>query len=267
MLTPKNIDTISTVSDQLLIQFFGDNFIALSIKNNLLDASISGKIEELALPENIEMLSSLDIEVVKVAFDSNIFTLVPDELFDENKLGDYLLFNNAVSFAERLLFNPIKDLETSISFAFSFHKINLIQNIFPKIKFYHSFLPFWNFVNGLGNKEFKNILFMQIGQDSYEIMHSTGGQLEYYNRFNFNNLDEFIYYPLFISEQLNLDANKTKIVVIGNTEGNEEYLSELNKYFKELEIVEESELGFLFSNISTTIIPEISSTLYLSQCE
>src|SRR5690606_24247613 len=71
-----------------------------------------------------------------------------------------------------------------------------------------------------------------------EIAFLVDGSLQLYNRFDFENADQFIYFPLFVCKQLGLDPAETPLVLFGVIDESSELYKRLYACFRHVDFGE-----------------------------
>lgn len=152
---------------------------------------------------------------VLVLHDNNMNTFVPTDLFDETALGSYLQYNTKVFptdyfdhdsvgaskmeniYVPYVIFNNYL-LDQFGSFDFQHIHTNLVQHLIHK---------------SVGNNTIE--FFVHIGDYHFEIVLLKNKQLQFFNTYDYQKPDDFIYYILFVFEQLKLDPNEQLIQLVG----------------------------------------------------
>lgn len=160
-----------------------------------------------------ELKDSYD-EVV-VLHDNSFNTLVPNALFDENYPGSYLQYNTRVFEAD--------------FFAWDVLPVYAMTNVYVPLMNVNNFL-----IERLGTFEYKNtnsilveklldasvnidekLVYAHIQDTHFEIVVTHNQKLLLYNSFEYSTPEDFLYYLLFTMEQLNLNPETAKILLLG----------------------------------------------------
>lgn len=242
-ITEKNYKKLT-----LQVTLNGFSFCVIDTLNNKIvalkeidfnDYPTSSKVEELywkAFNENQELTENYD--EVLVLHDSNLDTFVPSPLFDEDFLGSYLQYNTKV-------------FETDF---FAFDSL-------PNYEMYHVFIPYVNINNYLLDQfttfnykhvntilvskllEFsKNIdekqVFVHFSKNKFEIIVVQNQKLLLFNSFDFVTKEDFIYYLLFTTEQLNLNPEHFKVQLLGLISEDSELFEIAYKYVRNVSLLD-----------------------------
>lgn len=189
-------------------------------------------------------LSILDDELlqqtyakIKVALPSQKQTILPNEIFDPSYLKEYarlnfgedntgILTNHLVNLPAKLLYMPEKDLLSDANI------------YFQGASFYYNGTPLLEGVLKQNQNSSKSVVYIYVDKEYLDIIFVNQGKLQLYNRFNYNSLEEFLYYPSFIFQQLGLDRARTEVVLLGMIDINSDSYQQLSKYFKYIEFGE-----------------------------
>ena len=161
-----------------------------------------------------ELKNSYD-EIV-VLHDNSFNTFVPNALFDENYPGSYLQYNTRVFEAD--------------FFAWDALPVYTMTNVYIPLMNVNNFL-----VERLGAFDYKNTntilveklldasvniddkqVFAHLQETHFEIVVVHNQKLLLYNSFEYSSPEDFLYYLLFTMEQLSLNPETAKILLLGN---------------------------------------------------
>lgn len=152
---------------------------------------------------------------ITVIHENEWSTLVPKPLFDKEHIADYLKFNTKILKTDFITFDDISQNE-SINVYVPFTNIN--NYLFDKFgsftyKHYSTILIEHILTQEKHNKSPK--VYANINANTFEIVVVTNGKLVLYNTFNYQSKEDFIYYTLFVYEQLQLNPDVIEIVFLG----------------------------------------------------
>ena len=151
-----------------------------------------------------------------IIHENELFTLVPKALFNKNSLADYLKFNAKILKSDLVAYDQI-DINESVnvyvpyvninnfifetlgSFTFKHISSVLIQNILEIEK--HSQIP---------------KLYVNVNKQNFEILVTHKVKLIFFNTFEYNTKEDFIYYILFTAEQLELNPETLNLIFVGD---------------------------------------------------
>lgn len=193
----------------------------------LLDILKDQYTTEIALQQNFK-----SVQVVHV---SELATIVPKSLFDKDNLADYLKFNSKILKSDFIAYDTI-ETNNSISVYVPYINVNnFIYDQFGSFTYQHVSTILINQILNV-EKHSKEVLFyLHVYEGYFQTILVDHGALKLYNAFEFNSKEDFIYYVLFTIEQLQLDPETVKLVLIGDIYEHDELYSILYKYIRYVE--------------------------------
>ena len=75
-------------------------------------------------------------------------------------------------------------------------------------------------------------LFVHVQSSQFEIIVLEGGKLLFYNAFEYQTTEDFIYYTLFVCEQLKLNPEEIPMILLGEVERKSALYDIVNKYIR-----------------------------------
>ncbi len=168
-----------------------------------------------------------------------LFTLVPTSLFSSQAALSYLKLNHEIIDEEQLSIqeNAIESLNSTLVFAFPKRIHQLLTQQFAGFQLLHYCSPLLE-LSGLElspqNESFK----LHIQYDHFEVIYLKAGKLVFFNRFNYQTVEDFIYYLLYVVEQLQLDREKISVEVFGEFEKQSAIFEMLHKYIRNINVRE-----------------------------
>lgn len=220
----KNIE--ATSNRKLSIQFSLDGF-SFCISNTHLEVlefssyyfSETVNSPELVLEKLQEIFKTEkslqgDFESVTVIHQNNLNTLVPNKYFKENTLKNYLKYSLKTIATDLIVFDNLEFLNTKNVYI-PFVNINnfLFQN-FGEFEYKHhsSILLEKLFLQSNVSLHF----YINISHGIFDIVVIEDAKLLFYNIFEYQTKEDFIYYVLFTLEQLELNPEETIISLLGD---------------------------------------------------
>ncbi|GAA3789738.1 DUF3822 family protein [Corallibacter vietnamensis] len=168
---------------------------------------------------------------VTVVHVNELSTFVPKELFNEELLADYLKFNAKILKSDYITFDTLSN-NNSVNVYVPFVNINnYLYERFGEFSYKHvSTVLVEKLLEAPTEKQPK--LYIHVSKFHYEIVIIENGQLILYNTFEYNTQEDFIYYILFIIEQLNLNPESVETILLGNIVKDDNYYNILYKYIR-----------------------------------
>ncbi|WP_255321173.1 DUF3822 family protein [Capnocytophaga stomatis] len=176
-----------------------------------------------------------DFNNIKVFHNTPIFTFIPQALFMGKKEAiEYLKYSIDVSslkenFVEYDRIIPIETVNVFVPDIF-------INNIL--IEYYGTF-EYQHFASSLLRMLLKHyashayeIMYVYAEQSSFYFVVFRDKKLYYFNRFEYQTMDDFLYFILFSVEQLNINTERVPLYFIGDMNINSLMSDRIKKYIK-----------------------------------
>jgi len=81
-------------------------------------------------------------------------------------------------------------------------------------------------------------MFVMVDHDHFEILAIADNKLQLYNYFKYNTPQDFIYYLLFVAEQLEFNPREFEMIFLGKTVANDPIYQIAYKYVKNITFLE-----------------------------
>lgn len=175
---------------------------------------------------------------VLVLHDNNLNTFVPIALFDDNQIGSYLQYNTKVFPTDYFDHDTITLLKAENVYVPYVAFNNYFIDVFGGFNFQHintslieHFLA--KSVNN-GAIEF----FVHISDTRFEIVLLQNKNLIFFNSFEYQTKEDFIYYILFVFEQLQLNRDTQLVKFYGNIIIESDLYQMAYKYIRNIEVAD-----------------------------
>lgn len=224
------------------IRLSGLSFCVLNRSTNTIERLHDIHLEKKATP--FELLNHLKtilesntdfnqpFDSVLCIYQNELSTLVPNSLFNENHLADYLKFNAKILQTDLIDYDTIA-INDSVNVYVPLVNINnYLFDTFGSFVFKHASTILIESILQI-SKHHKDVeLYINVGQFHLEIIAARELDLLFYNRFDYNTKEDFIYYILFTIEQLKLDPETVKLHLSGEIEKDDELFNMVYKYVR-----------------------------------
>ncbi|WP_400079977.1 DUF3822 family protein [Winogradskyella sp. R77965] len=189
---------------------------------------------------------SEDFDAVTVIHQNELATLVPKTLYNENNKADYLKFNSKILRTDFITEDDI-NVNESINVYVPYVNINnYIFETFGAFVYKHSSSILVDTILSKEKRAEDPIVYININMHTIELLAVTKGQLQLFNVFEYHSKEDFIYYVLFVYEQLKLDVETTPIKLSGIIDKDDELYSILYTYVRHIEFID-SDLDYKIS--------------------
>ena len=201
------------------------------------------KIEDLfanAFINHPELKDSYD--GILVIHNNNLSTFVPEPLFDENFLGSYLQYNTKVFETDFFAFDEILNYQMNAVYIPYVNINNFFIDQFGTFNYKHAnSILVSKLLIASKNKDDKK-MFVHINTGHFEIIVVQNQKLVFFNSFDYNTPQDFLYYILFTAEQLNLNPENFPLELIGNIETESDYFKIAYQYIRNVSLIDVEDL-------------------------
>ena len=170
-----------------------------------------------------ESLLSKPYSRVTIIYVNELFTLVPEPLFDEAHLTDYLKFNTRLLKTDFVAYDTIVDQEIVNVYIPYTNLNNFFFDQYGSFSYYHGMSVL---LETHLNQPAETLpkLVVNVHQASFDLIAIRDGKLVLANSFMYQTKEDFIYYLLFTIEQLELDPETLILQLTGHiTKGDPTY--------------------------------------------
>ena len=193
---------------------------------------------------------------IKVAMKGMNFSLIPNSLFDKNYLKEYLSLNCTLNTEPEEGFYYYSQKSTDAVNIFSADKkiISWFTKMYPSknVQVVHHTAPLIEGVMFNGNDLAERTMFLHVEQNYLTILVKNKKTLEFCNTFYFSTAEDFIYYVLFVFDQLNLNQEQTAVTVWGEVTHDSLVYNKLLKYIRDVSFGEKPssmKFGYWFDEV------------------
>jgi hypothetical protein len=243
-------DAKKTASYKLLLQI-GMNDIQVAVHDNQKNKYIALEQYKVVSSSNFETLDDLfdsllkDSKLIDHKFQSvaciivnNLSTLIPNVLFEEDRKKMYLNFNASLEGNEFITVDEIKSLEAKNIFAFPVSLKEKLDARYSTIKYHHLSSTLIDTLVANNKNQTGKKLYVHIQSTHFETLVIDGKKLVFYNTFNYQSPEDFIYYLMFACEQLQMNPEKTETLLLGELEKTATVYALANKYIRNIKFEE-----------------------------
>jgi len=225
-----NVLTLLFTKDGLIYQI-SKNKNVLEEKSYLLNEEspenfIAQKLDEVLLKQRYD-----EVSVVSAL---NHFTLMPEGFAEHDAGFDLIAFNAPVDKEnEELMLSVNKKFQVQFYYTFPKDFYQKIKDLSVPVKFNFSGEKFLNSIHNKNNKE----IHINLYHNQCEFFAIANKKMILYNNLDVNSEVDFLYFIMFTLSKIGFGINDTNFFVYGETTENETFISELQKFVKNLKIV------------------------------
>jgi len=259
-----NITTLKTIiENKLSIQFNLDGF-SFSIYNIISKKEVYFREYEFENSQvtsenlllkikdifNTDTQLQNDFSSVIVIHQNNLSVLVPNRYFNKKELASYLNFNIKKLTIDYIAFDPLEGLESKNVYIPYVNINNYLFQNFGEFEYkHHSTVLIEKLLNSTNNIE--KTMFVNVSKTSLDLVVIENNQLILFNTFSYNTKEDFIYYILFVAEQLNLNVNEFSLYFTGKVNLEDAIYKITYKYIKNVYFLESNNTLFSELNIAS----------------
>lgn len=155
-----------------------------------------------------------DFSEVQVIHQNNLNTLVPNEFFNETHLKTYLNCNIKTLATDFITFDEINTISANNVYVPYVNINNYFFQHFGEFEYKHHTTAFIEKIVKLSIAKEKT-MFVNVSKSSIDILVTENNTILLANSFNYNSKEDFIYYILFVAEQLQLDTDTFSLYFTG----------------------------------------------------
>ena len=209
---------------------FGKELSPFEVQRELKDLLRENKVLELDIAETV------------VIHRNQLFSLVPKALFDKEELANYLKFNAKILANDLIEYDEIDSHEIVNVYVPYVNINNYIFDLFGEFEFVHNGTVLLESLLKSAGSNTEPACFVHIGHQQMDLIIVAKKQLVFYNSFNFQTKEDFIYYILFSLEQLELDPENTPLRLFGNVEEGDELYNICYEFIRHISIYEQDSI-------------------------
>ena len=172
---------------------------------------------------------------------NNLSTLVPNALYEDDRKKMYLKFNTSLEGDEMVMVDNLKSMDAKNIFALHLSIKSKLDYQFQNISYHHASSALIDTLVLQNKNQTSRKLFVHVQQTHFEAIVIDGKNLLFYNTFNYHTAEDFVYYLLFVCEQLHLNPETIDVVLLGEIERNSTIYSLTQKYIRKLKFGERND--------------------------
>lgn len=171
---------------------------------------------------------------IEIIFENNFKTLVPVAFFDAEKVNEILHFN--FDLEDSFIFKDdfVKSIDAHLVFGFKENLNTVIKSVFNqvKIKHYATFL----FQHIFSHNKLATAVYVYVHDFSFDIIYINDFKLQFYNTFNFQNSDDFLYFVLAVFHEHDLNRELIPLRLFGEIEKGSSIFEAIYEFVRDVDI-------------------------------
>lgn len=202
--------------------------------------------------EKHKILSKKYDEII-ILHDNNLNTFVPKSLFNPEHLGSYLQYTTKVYPTDVFAFDTLKNTEINNVYVPYVHINNFFIDQYGSFTYKNKNTILVEQLLCFSIKENKKQMFIHQTTTTLEIVVAENGNLLFFNSFTYTTVQDFVYYVLFVFQQLQLNAEKTPVFFLGNTKKHDEFFTLIYTYVRHCELLNLEEESKKINQLEATV--------------
>ncbi|CAM1333217.1 DUF3822 family protein [Tenacibaculum aestuariivivum] len=250
MIKKSKKNSIIAQNKNLSIQFSLDGFCfcisnsdtnqAIIVTQYIFEKSV--KSPEFLLEKIIAIFASdedlqQDFKAIFAIHQNNLATLVPNEYFDRNNLAPYLKYSVKTLSTDFITYDSLKSIKAHTVYIPYVNINNYLFQNFGEFEYKHISTILVDKLLKLSKNNSNKHFFVHVSTNQLDIVVCQENSLLLYNSFSFLTKEDFIYYILFIAEQLKMDPNEFKLTLIGEINKDSDLYKIAYSYIRNIEFL------------------------------
>lgn len=175
-----------------------------------------------------------DYKDTLVLWETQRSTLVPDALFENSEPETYFYFNQVNENDEKICIDRLRTAEVANVFAIPSNFDNDLSLKSCRIR-HHASVFIESCMISSKHHMMQKQVFVDVHSSFFDMLVSENGRLLFYNSFAYKTAEDFIYFVLFVYNQLKLSPETDGIILSGTVLKNLALYDILYKYMRKIE--------------------------------
>lgn len=194
-----------------------------------------------------------DFKIIEVIYQNDLYTLVPAALFDEGMLKEYLSTNIKVLDTDFIAFDELPQCDIVTAYVPYANINNYFFENFGSFTYKHSASILVETLSRYEKHATQQCIYVNINSVSFDCIAFDQGKFILCNTFNCESKEDFLYYLMFVVEQLGFNPEVFELVFIGTVTVEDPYFTIAYQYIRHLRI---GSPQHILTTVDTTITTE-----------
>lgn len=170
-----------------------------------------------------------------VAYESNKSTLVPDALFDAAKKEQLFTFNHTKESSDVVFFDSVNNIESKNIYSIPAEIERFFIATYANLQLKHaaSAMIQHAIIANKNSTDAKAIVNVRI--NAFDLIVVKEGKLLFFNSFDYQEPEDFIYFLIFAFEQIKLNTDKMTLELMGEIEKDTPLYAVIYKYIRNVQ--------------------------------
>jgi len=175
-----------------------------------------------------------DFETVEVIHYNDLYTLVPKPLFNKDIIKEYLKYNIKVLENDFIAFDELIQHDMVCVYIPYTNINNFFFDTFGSFTYNHSSTILINSLLTQQKNSDKTNVFVNINENFFDLVIIKKGKLILGNTYRYESKEDFLYYLLFATEQIQLNPEEFMLVFLGDINKENECFKIANHYIRNI---------------------------------
>ena len=185
---------------------------------------------------------NLQFAQINILINNTSCTLVPSALFNEHEKKRYLEFNQIVLENDAIKHNFLSNTQAFNIYSVTETLADLLEKKWPEANVIHyTSCVIEALSNQFKNRAYNKTLYLNVRDESLDIVFFKDTKLFYYNNFKFKSKEDFIYFLLLAMEQIGLSPEETKVGLSGKIDEGSAIYQILHEYIRHHYFIERND--------------------------
>lgn len=192
---------------------------------------------------------------ITIALKHQKFVQVPEALFSEDSLEDYLRLNAHIDAEkEEFLFSRLSSSQAVTVFSIQKDLKAWLENLYPQkeITFTHQSAAMIEGVMNFASHRSDNPLYIYVDRFRLHVLSCRDGKLIYYNQFSIKHFADYVKYIMLVMKSLGMDQTTSQVILWGYIGKNSPHYHEFYRYISNVAFggrPEFLDFGYLFDEV------------------
>ncbi len=170
---------------------------------------------------------------VFLTYQNRYSTLIPEPLFDSSRKNLYLGFNQPFQENSRIIYDKLKNNQAVNIYYLPNPVVEKAKDYWPNVKIMHFSTALIESlsINYKNNADAKT-LFVNLRNNCFDLVYLKENKIHFYNSFEFITKEDFIYFLLVGIEQLMLNPEDVKLIIMGEIDKTDDNYRMIDQYIK-----------------------------------
>jgi hypothetical protein len=200
--------------------------------------SPEGALDQVLKCFESEKILQKAFDTVNVIHENELSALVPQSLFNEEHLADYLKFNSKILSTDYFSYDQMTAHDCVNVYVPFMNINNHLYERFGEFEFRHFSTILIEAILALEKHSKIPKMYVNVSDLHFEIIVVEHNKLVLYNTYEYLTKEDFIYYILFTAEQLHLNPEEFQLTLIGYITLNDDLFEMAYKYVRHIEILD-----------------------------